>query len=267
VSEETTENESWWQNTLVFWPLGLAVAATALFGWYTLGLAQEMTEVAGVTAPRYQHFLSGRPNEMGDTIAGFVGSLTLIWVVASVLQQSMELRAQRREFAEMVRAQDAQVRALEAQAEIFRDEKVTRDQALAGRTLNELLDALIDHLRSSSLWFSYKDLTSYQGGTVEFFTEQDTRADFLRLVTYSALGGLKAWISYKRSPNVLVEPSPHTDVERLKAAFHICGRIEALNPRMAEDDLVRVERYRIGELGDVISKLLNDSDLVGEPKN
>lgn len=88
---------------------------------------------------------------MGDTLAGFVGSLTLIWVIASVLQQSMELRAQRREFSEMVRAQDAQVKALEAQGKLFEDEKRRRDLDAVRRYIDALLESLHAQITAKDL--------------------------------------------------------------------------------------------------------------------
>ncbi|MCB6179505.1 hypothetical protein LHP98_15385 [Rhodobacter sp. Har01] len=136
--EEAAEDRPFWKMALAFWPLGFAVVATVGFAWFTWTLANEVTEQDGIESTRYEHFLSGRPNELGDTLAGFVGSLTLIWVVASVIQQSMELRAQRKEFMAMADAQGAQVRALDAQIAILQDEKRRMVEKEADEEFNEL---------------------------------------------------------------------------------------------------------------------------------
>jgi len=122
-----------------WWPLWFATALTTVFVWWTCTLALQVTVQSEISARRWDHFLSGRTNELGDTLAGFVGSLTLIWVIASVFQQSMELRAQRREFTEMAAAQSAQVDALKAQTAILVDEKTRRDQVAADQYVEEHL--------------------------------------------------------------------------------------------------------------------------------
>ncbi len=45
--------------------------------------------------PGYQDFLSSKPNEMGDTLAGLAGTLAFIWIVVTVWLQSNELSEQR----------------------------------------------------------------------------------------------------------------------------------------------------------------------------
>lgn len=125
---------------VVAWlPLVFALVATILFSVWTYFLATQVVTINLLSQSRFQHFLAGEPNAMGDALAGFVGSLTLIWVVASVFQQSMELRAQRREFSEMVVAQRAQVSALDAQRKIFEDEQEQRKQDEISKILDRLL--------------------------------------------------------------------------------------------------------------------------------
>lgn len=137
------------------WPLSFAAILTAGFLIWTSWIFTRFDCGLVNCESRIDQFLKSSNNEMGDTLAGFVGSLTLIWVVASVLQQSMELRAQRREFAEMVRAQDAQVRALEAQADFLKLEAQDRKQLDVKRQI-ELILSLASDLSSkfggSSHW-------------------------------------------------------------------------------------------------------------------
>lgn len=130
---------------LTTWPLFAASAVTSVFALWVYGLAIEQVQTSGgKIVTRWHQFMSGEPNTMGDALAGFIGSLTLIWVVASVIQQSMELRAQRREFTEMVKAQEAQVEALRAQAEVLTQERRHREQD----RIEQLLDQKIERLRS-----------------------------------------------------------------------------------------------------------------------
>lgn len=146
---EGERNKATWLIEAVSWlPLAAAIVTTIVFGAYSWMLAAEVVTLDNVTQTRFQHFLAGSPNSMGDTLAGFVGSLTLIWVVASVVQQSIELRAQRREFSAMVKAQDAQVAALEQQAAIFADERLARDESRSDATFMELQGVLRRQIES-----------------------------------------------------------------------------------------------------------------------
>ena len=145
--EHPKENDkSLWQRIRENWPIVGALAFTVVFGMWALGLFRGIVTIESLTASRWAHFLNSGPNEMGDTLAGFVGSLTLIWVVASVVQQSMELRAQRHEFSAMAKAQEAQVRALQIQAEIFKDEQIGRRYLQKEREINVKLENLIAQL-------------------------------------------------------------------------------------------------------------------------
>jgi hypothetical protein len=130
-----------------WWPLWFAAVLTAGFVWWAWSLALEVTTQGEISARRWDHFLSGRPNELGDTLAGFVGSLTLIWVVASVFQQSMELRAQRHEFEEMVQAMEQQVDAMKAQSDLLTFQRTALEQNQAKDNLERSLSMLVATLR------------------------------------------------------------------------------------------------------------------------
>ena len=136
-----------WEHFRATWPLYAAALVTIGFGYWTYCLAfEELVAADGGIYTRWQQFETGQPNAMGDTLAGFVGSLTLIWVVASVIQQSMELKAQRKEFAEMARAQDAQVKALEAQGVLLETQRILLEQDRAIDELNQLLSYICEAL-------------------------------------------------------------------------------------------------------------------------
>ena len=97
----------------------------------------------------WQWFWTSKPNEIGDTLAGFAGTLAFIWIVVTVWLQSIELGeqrevliAQKEEFKAMVAAQNAQVEALRAQAAVFEDEKRRRDETANVLFLEENLRSL-----------------------------------------------------------------------------------------------------------------------------
>jgi hypothetical protein len=133
---------------LTTWPLFAAGAVTLVFGWWVYALANEQVQASsGELISRWNQFLAGEPNTMGDTLAGFIGSLTLIWVVASVFQQSMELRAQRQEFEEMADAMKQQVDAMKAQSDLLNFQRTALEQKQARDNLERSLSMLIASLR------------------------------------------------------------------------------------------------------------------------
>ncbi len=91
--------------------------------------------------------------------------MTLIWIVASVFQQSLELRAQRLEFKKMVEAQDAQVKALEAQSDIFKDERKRNNEKLANGALNNEIRLLIEDFLTAS--DDFVKITAAKDGQIE----------------------------------------------------------------------------------------------------
>jgi hypothetical protein len=273
VSEEAAKDRSWWREALAFWPLGLAVAATSVFGWYTFKLAQEVATVGGVTASRYQHFLAGRPNEMGDTLAGFVGSLTLIWVVASVLQQSMELRAQRREFSEMVRAQDSQVRALEAQISIFQDEKRRRDQSEARELYEQyLIDVcrMIQFLRDRDLKWYFPDPrdTDYDlyGKVIWLFPGNGRKVEGEESVNAfhrSLLLQISELRQHLRKNSNVRRPMPTAVVSKLAEKLE---RICALQSSLASPEVEKINRMTAKRLSEVLREVEKDDSLWASPE-
>jgi hypothetical protein len=239
-----------------------AGAVTCLFALWVYGLASEQVQTgSGLPINRWDQFISGEPNTMGDTLAGFIGSLTLIWVVASVIQQSMELRAQRREFAEMVRAQDAQVRALEAQSRIFEDERLTRLQDSAAKELDQLLKTLHRSLKEISSkrldWeFDPEAFLQFHGPRFEtligHFTpfqglghmEQDIE-DFLPLVH----GPLHTGVQILRQMPADLEPdSRNPKPHQLFDVIQTLQKTEAISTRLSESEQIKIRRLKVSEL-------------------
>ena len=132
----------------------VAIASSLGHGRVSLS-SQEGAEQFEVIS-RWDWFFKLPPNAMGDTLAGLLGALTLIWIIASVFHQSKELgdqreimREQKREFELMVKAQNAQVCALEAQAVIFDDEKRRRDQDVQRQYIFRLLRSIVSIIKYS----------------------------------------------------------------------------------------------------------------------
>lgn len=82
-------------------PVRVAATATVVVFLIVGVLAFGSVKVDGAEIYRWQQFMRLPPNAMADTLSGIGATLTLIWVVASVFQQSLELRAQREEFRKM----------------------------------------------------------------------------------------------------------------------------------------------------------------------
>lgn len=66
-------------------------------------------------------------NEWGDFLAGICGPIALIWVVVSVIMQSMELKEQREEMSKQAAAQQAQADYIRMQLDREEQDKCWRD--------------------------------------------------------------------------------------------------------------------------------------------
>ena len=101
----------------------------------------------------WARFLTSKPNEIGDTLAGFAGTLAFVWIVVTVWVQGYELQEQRKEL-ELTRkelksareAQEKQLEVMQKQAEIFEDEQVDRKHDRVKRKLDEMLQSLLSEI-------------------------------------------------------------------------------------------------------------------------
>ncbi len=97
-------------------------------------------------ANKWSYFLKATPNELGDTLAGFAGALAFVWLITTVWLQAQELSAQRQELKLARKESEKMAAALEAQADIFRDEKRQRLEDRNAHHVNQLLEALGDRI-------------------------------------------------------------------------------------------------------------------------
>ena len=147
MSEEA-QRKDWWTPVRV----GLSLTVFVLLGFVAMAFQRNCIVLDSGTLEcqmNWQWFWTSKPNEIGDTLAGFAGTLAFIWIVVTVWLQSIELGeqrevliAQKEEFKAMVAAQNAQVEALRAQAAVFEDEKRRRDETANVLFLEENLRSL-----------------------------------------------------------------------------------------------------------------------------
>ncbi|MEX0308289.1 MAG: putative phage abortive infection protein [Ruegeria sp.] len=79
-----------------------ALLSAVVFGVFAYFLSVgEVCNWAGACETKWQYLQSASPNEIGDTLAGFAGTLAFIWIVVTVWLQAEELQEQRLEFATM----------------------------------------------------------------------------------------------------------------------------------------------------------------------
>jgi hypothetical protein len=252
-----------------FLPLFLASLTTLLFGVYTYFLAQEIVTIDELTKSRFQHFLSGSPNVMGDTLAGFFGSLTLIWVVASVVQQSMELRAQRREFSAMVKAQDAQVMALNEQAKIFADERSAREEVRLYELFEAILASAFEDMRGiqDRIFWEF-EMTAVDGflsrETVEIFKFPERTPYSIALIRNQFSGVIeinrRLRVYFERGK---LERAPHASVTDAFLGPFLDKLVKAneISSGLAPGQKIRAEDLRLKEVITELRNLISDNSI------
>lgn len=265
-SKEKTGREN---GLLSYVPLTVAALITGGFSWYVNILSQEWVVLDHVHATRLGHFLAGTPNDMAATLGGLVGSLTLVWVIASVVQQSMELRAQRAEFAEMVRAQDAQVAALNAQAAIFEDEKLRRDQTVA----KEELDLILWHLKGDFGVLNGFNLVvarsivkadeAILAETVNFFTEPASTVDedITFIHYYSQLTSVLSFLERQQADGRKVIAIDGLSRAALSTLISGAEKLMSVSTKLSEAQSYRFQRLHAGELLSALTSIHSRKDL------
>ena len=118
----------------------LSTVGVVIFAYF-LGAA-EIAE--GQT--RFDAFMNAPANEVGDTLAGFAGTLAFVWIIVTVWLQALELKAQREELRltrsemeEQRKATQDMARSMQAQAAIFEGEQRERNEDRAQLEFESLL--------------------------------------------------------------------------------------------------------------------------------
>lgn len=268
--KEKTGGEAGFQT---FIPLIIAAIVTVIVGWYVYFLSQEWVVLDHVHATRLTHFLAGTPNDMAGTLGGLVGSLTLIWVIASVVQQSMELRAQRAEFAEMVRAQDAQVAALSAQADIFLDEQIERKQVRNDKVVDQELISLEKKLRAASFNYlewqtkGYEDAKPWDDvGSRQYFRQIPNNIDLEEYLSYF-LEEINAAVGYAivGTETDSIERKPVRPTMFIEELVKIVGNLLKLKLHVSADQKIRLDRMKLEELSLSLGRMMLCEELWHKP--
>jgi hypothetical protein len=205
---------------------------------------------------RLVEFGSLDSNEIGDTLAGIFAPLAFIWIVVTVFLQSQELAEQRRELIltrdELRLSREAlekQVAASQAQAEIFKDEKLTRDQARTFSEFEAIVEQIVRVATSRGVVFAHWGFTKEIGsGDLEHkshalissptdFRNIQDRVDLVRELAESInLAQSNALTLLKGGWTITESPSLANDFDYLRAMIESASSLES--------ELSEADRYR-----------------------
>lgn len=102
--------------------IGIILTAVVVAIFYYAHWYWNVCEFPNVCLTKWEYLKASPPNEMGDTLAGFAGTLAFIWLVATVLLQAHELKEQRYELANTTKALETQSSALDRQTSLLEAE-------------------------------------------------------------------------------------------------------------------------------------------------
>ena len=132
---------------------GLGISVLLIGAYLVLGFQSKC--INSVCETNFQKFFEADPNEIGDTLAGLFAALAFVWIIVTVFLQSRELKEQRKEFREQRKATQDMARAMKAQAEIFEQEQMERQQNLSLRHADELLKSVRYELSHARLFWNF----------------------------------------------------------------------------------------------------------------
>jgi hypothetical protein len=169
---DTVRERFWRARNPIMWACLVTAGFIGLIVWF--GLAETCNVdifPKGDCPPKWRHLQMAPPNEVGDTLAGLAGVLAFIWLIATVLLQSVELGEQRRvlalqrqEMEEQRIATQDMARSMAVQAEIFEDERRQRAELQAREVLDqaskEIARCLFEADLDSLTWYVGDDTAS-----------------------------------------------------------------------------------------------------------
>jgi len=222
---------------------------------------------------KWNYLKAAPPNEIGDSLAGFAGSLAFIWIVVTVWLQAQELREQRIEFSKMADAQSAQVDILQKQGEIFQEEQKQRREDKTKEELNQLVATLIS---GTSEVAHGVGLVVEKGNYLKRIPQgmvhpagHQRQIRFLTGVDYSAedealLSDIASALDYgvylieelnSFRESVIAMSYGARTCEKLAV---ICRRIISLENRLSEAERVRLERLKVTKIEGNLVKLAGE---------
>ena len=250
-----------WEPTDTGWLLTLSLFVLV----FKIGLLQD----AGVA--KVDQFITLKPSEMGDTLAGLFSALAFIWIIVTVFIQSRELRETRIEVKQQRLASQEMARAMSLQAEIFEDERKYRSEARAKAVFEELLISQrtqvteIGSLEWRMMEYEFLDLMiARQQGTSEDDVE---RSECSRVISFrsnepsaeytvNAATGFREFrtaVEKMRSEHVLTSPSREKFLE-LKRLLNSIGIVEK---SLSRDQLIRSDNLCLPMLDGELRKILD----------
>ncbi len=247
----------------VAWGIGLTMLLACLVTFLGIQIGPD-----GKT--RYKEFLGSAPNAIGDTLAGIFAPLAFIWIVVTVFLQSQELREQRKELeltrAELKlarKAQEEQLKVMQAQADIFRDEKLRRDQEVSRRYLDQLLISLrgivVTHKFSQTAWKFYKNTAPNQvtvlpgwklSNDLDFPLNDD--GAILHLAERAAVA-MVTFREHAANCDELIEPDDTLSL--LEEALRLCRLIATALESADSIQLERLHQLRVQDLQDYLESM------------
>ena len=157
---------------------------------------------------KLDEFLALGLNEMGDAIAGLAATIALLWLIVTAFMQRAELRDQRKQLELATYESERMAEALEAQADVFRDEQRQRRHYRNNQTLRRKARRLVRLLFDLNSCNNLADFKSSFGGS-----------SMLRI--YSIGGAYSAKLSFEEIEDHLLEfaKSLITAIEKLDMKF------------------------------------------------
>ena len=195
--------EDGWDVVDVGWLLSIGIEVLVIF----IGLQSGQIDLQQIL--KFDQFRNLRPSEMGDTLAGIFSALAFIWIIVTVFLQSNELKEQRHEFEaqriatqEMAKAQGAQVKLLQVQAEIFEEEQKQRLEEYASLE-SEAINSQLHVLLSSDMWLDIH-VTKVDGRLLSYRMIDNIKSKMTSGVQYINLPTIKLFSFLMEATNAVL---------------------------------------------------------------
>ncbi len=260
----------------VFGPIGVGLGLTFIVVGIFFWLGSKVhcgndVELLEDCRSNFQWFLTSEPNEIGDALAGFAGSLAFIWIVVTVWMQGAELKLQRfelalqrQEFEKMVEAQTSQAHIMSQQLDVVTREQLQRDEARLDEVSNVMLVDLYEQLFGVSqriVWSIHGDketegdpyLRLFGSLGSEVFDEPRLRRacrnleqDLKRISDVSTMNILRGL------PN---DKTPVTD------SVEVILRLEKISQKLSEAQRMKIEMLKLAECRTLLQNLCDQEGL------
>lgn len=209
---------------------------------------------------KWTYLQTAPPNEIGDTLAGFAGTLAFVWLVVTVWLQATELREQRAEFKKMADAQSTQVEILLKQGEIFELEQKQRLEDRARLLLDAYLASVrkyISELQTHDVsvkWlFRFDDFYPIRSGspkTYNDYAEISNDDEFFEVLHNQLFWRLK--LVESGEDERFVGTINQFQIGLILSGFKV---MSALHDRLSEDQAVRLDKLCIQDTQKLLEKI------------